>query len=301
MIYTDNINNYNFGDMFLRGNRLFLIAFILFGLIILSPIFSHAASYNPGDPCSTAGAMHQVNDASGMDFLVCDGSNWQSSLYFPSIGGLGISSLTGQPAPQSPQFSSSALNDLTDVDTTGVGDGEILMYSAGVSGWVPGTGGGGGGTPGGLDTQIQFNDGGAFGGDAQLVWNKTTNTLTLDGYLDYTGAITDISDRRKKENITPLENALEGLMALQAYSFTMKGDESRAVEYGLMAQDVLPVFPELVKTKENGVMTLNYIGLIAPMVEAMKAQQDQIESLQATNKSLEDRLEIIEKHYKTGE
>ena len=37
-----------------------------------------------------------------------------------------------------------------------------------------GTGGGGGTTPpAGSDTQIQFNDGGAFGGDAGLTYNKT--------------------------------------------------------------------------------------------------------------------------------
>jgi hypothetical protein len=41
--------------------------------------------------------------------------------------------------------------------------------------------GGGGGTPGGSDTQIQFNDSSAFGGDADLVWNKTTNVLGVTG------------------------------------------------------------------------------------------------------------------------
>ena len=34
------------------------------------------------------------------------------------------------------------------------------------------------GTPGGSDTQIQFNDGGSFGGDSSLTYNKTTNTLS---------------------------------------------------------------------------------------------------------------------------
>lgn len=34
---------------------------------------------------------------------------------------------------------------------------------------------------GGSDTQVQFNDGGAFGGDAGLVYNKTTNVLTNTG------------------------------------------------------------------------------------------------------------------------
>jgi hypothetical protein len=41
------------------------------------------------------------------------------------------------------------------------------------------TGGGGAGNPGGSDTQVQFNDGGStFGGDAGLVYNKTSDTLT---------------------------------------------------------------------------------------------------------------------------
>jgi hypothetical protein len=43
------------------------------------------------------------------------------------------------------------------------------------------TPGGGGGTPGGSDTQIQFNDAGAFGGDVDLTYNKTTNLLTTKG------------------------------------------------------------------------------------------------------------------------
>jgi hypothetical protein len=43
--------------------------------------------------------------------------------------------------------------------------------------------GGGAGTPGGADTQVQFNDGGSFGGDAGLTYNKTTNALTVAGAL----------------------------------------------------------------------------------------------------------------------
>jgi hypothetical protein len=37
-------------------------------------------------------------------------------------------------------------------------------------------------TPGGSDTQVQYNDGGStFGGDAGLVYNDSTNLLTVDG------------------------------------------------------------------------------------------------------------------------
>jgi hypothetical protein len=35
------------------------------------------------------------------------------------------------------------------------------------------------GTPGGYTTQIQFNDGGAFGGDADFTWDKTNNILSV--------------------------------------------------------------------------------------------------------------------------
>ena len=38
-------------------------------------------------------------------------------------------------------------------------------------------------TPAGSDTQVQFNDGGAMGGDAGFVYNKTTDTATLAGNL----------------------------------------------------------------------------------------------------------------------
>ncbi len=50
--------------------------------------------------------------------------------------------------------------------------------------------GGGTGTPGGSNTQVQFNDGGAFGGDAGLTYDKTFNTLEiLNGYLSIDSAV----------------------------------------------------------------------------------------------------------------
>lgn len=42
--------------------------------------------------------------------------------------------------------------------------------------------------PGGSNTQVQFNDGGSFGGDSGLVFNKTTNALTVGGLLAAAGA-----------------------------------------------------------------------------------------------------------------
>ncbi len=51
------------------------------------------------------------------------------------------------------------------------------------SAWVVigGGTGGGSGSPGGADTQVQFNDVGVFGGDSGLLFNKTTDILTATG------------------------------------------------------------------------------------------------------------------------
>lgn len=67
------------------------------------------------------------------------------------------------------------------------GDEQVRIVQGGetvrtTTGDIAALGGGpGGGTPGGSDTQVQFNDAGSFGGDPGLTYNKTTNVLSLNG------------------------------------------------------------------------------------------------------------------------
>jgi hypothetical protein len=56
-----------------------------------------------------------------------------------------------------------------------------LTFWRGDGTWAVPAGGGGGGTPGGSDTYVQFNDGGAFGGEATFTFDKTTSILTVGG------------------------------------------------------------------------------------------------------------------------
>jgi hypothetical protein len=87
-----------------------------------------------------------------------------------------------------------ALEALTGTDTIYYRSGTSAWTAVTVSTGLSFTGGvltatGGGGTPGGSNTQVQFNDSSAFGGDADLTWNKTTNLLTVNGNITITGGV----------------------------------------------------------------------------------------------------------------
>jgi hypothetical protein len=71
------------------------------------------------------------------------------------------------------------LVELKDVSITSPSNGQVLKYNSTTRKWTNDTDTGG--APGGADTQVQFNDAGAFGGDAGFTYNKTTNKLSLGG------------------------------------------------------------------------------------------------------------------------
>jgi hypothetical protein len=119
--------------------------------------------------------------------------------------------------------------------------------------------------------------------------------LDVTGDIEYTGTIADVSDRRLKKNIQNLmAGQLDKVLKLQGVSFKMIEDAAGRTELGLIAQDVQEVFPELVQESSGGTLSLNYTGLIAPMIEAMKEQQAQIDELKAMNAALVSRIEALE-------
>jgi hypothetical protein len=50
---------------------------------------------------------------------------------------------------------------------------------------------------------------------------------------------------------------------------------------GVIAQDVERVFPQLVETDEQGYKRVDYDGLIAPLIEAVKELDDRLRAVEA--------------------
>jgi hypothetical protein len=90
---------------------------------------------------------------------------------------------------------------------------------------------------------------------------------------------TIISDERLKENFNNLENALGIIMALNIYNFDWKG--TNVEDIGLIAQEVEKVFPQAVKTLENGVKVIDYNKFIALIIKAIKEIKEEIDNLKA--------------------
>jgi hypothetical protein len=76
------------------------------------------------------------------------------------------------------------LGSVSNLHIQGGTNGYVLATDgAGNLSWTAGGGGGGNGTPGGSNTQIQYNDAGAFGGSAYLTFNEATTTFQIAGNL----------------------------------------------------------------------------------------------------------------------
>ena len=106
-------------------------------------------------------------------------------------------------------------------------------------------------------------------------------------------AFVSTSDARIKTNITPLENGLAGIAALEGVTYTYRPPAEREVgkelnlpvgklQMGVIAQNVEQVFPEAVETMgTTGIKSVNYNMLMAPMIEAVKTLKRQNDALMA--------------------
>lgn len=155
---------------------------------------------------------------------------------------------------------------------------------------------------------------GTYGLGFNGVYGQTTNTtLGWAGYFTADlgvdgGGYSNVgffgpSDRRLKSNIVPIESALQKLKSLQGnhYTITTKSKLPDGTiqlrerqEYGVIAQDLEKVFPEMISEKaifinagdETVYKTVQYTQLVPVLIEAIKELSLEVENLKKEIESL---------------
>ncbi len=133
-------------------------------------------------------------------------------------------------------------------------------------------------------------------GDTGMEWQSATNYsgFTLGGGY-YSG-----SDRKLKKDIVTLTPVLDKLLKLNPVTFRLKTEPETATKsIGLIAQEVQPIFPELITSstrfKDGPVLGVKYGEISVLAVKAIQELATETNALKAENAQLKARLERLEK------
>jgi len=114
-------------------------------------------------------------------------------------------------------------------------------------------------------------------GDAVYVQDLYITNLTGTDPIATDGdgkIVAGTSDRRLKENIKPLLDTLNKVLSLSgvSYEYTKESNMGEGIRFGLIAQDVQKVIPEIVRLryKDDDILSLTYTEFIPFLIESLK-------------------------------
>lgn len=128
-------------------------------------------------------------------------------------------------------------------------------------------------------------------GNLELYYQSALRAEIISG----TGAYIQVSDRRLKHEIKPMESVLKRVSSLKPSSYFFRDQISDRSNLGFIAQEVMPLFPELVYHNNVGdteeeIYMLDYSGF---GVVAIAAIQEMLELEEAKNVELEEEKQVM--------
>lgn len=135
-------------------------------------------------------------------------------------------------------------------------------------------------------------------------------TLDVVGSGNFTGELTAASDARLKKDVVKIDDASTILAALRPVSYDFNTEDypemglSQGKRYGLIAQEVEQVLPELVANKIKGqtpdgedtiFKSVNYMDLISILIKGNQEQQDEIAELKQVREALLEEEKVLER------
>ena len=184
-----------------------------------------------------------------------------------SVGGTGPTGPTGSTGSTGPTGPSGPGNFLSSTSTSSSGNYPLIFVT-------------------GASSSPYYNGG--------IYAQPSAGNLAISGTLYASGDVIAYysSDARLKENIKPIENALEMIHGINGVKFNWS-DEYMSTRYndmdkkyfiekediGVIAQEVEKILPEIVTTRNNGYKAVKYERLIALLVEAIKELDNKVEKV----------------------
>ena len=129
------------------------------------------------------------------------------------------------------------------------------------------------------------------GGNLQFSTGTTRRvTMTTGGTLNATGDVIAYSDRRVKDNIQTIDNALDTVSKLRGVSYNRNDVEDKSKKIGVIAQEVEDVLPEVVQySKDADVYSVAYGNMAGLFIEAIKELKTEVLDLKAEIKKLKNK------------
>src|SRR6266403_478312 len=130
----------------------------------------------------------------------------------------------------------------------------------------------------------------------------TVNNDGLFVVIDSAGQLGTMSSSRKfKKEIKPMDNASEAILALKPVRFHYKSDKTNRPEFGLIAEDVAEVNPDLVVRDEHGqIYTVRYEAVNAMLLNEFLKEHRKVEEQQAAITGLKALVAQQQKDFQTA-
>jgi hypothetical protein len=141
--------------------------------------------------------------------------------------------------------------------------------------------------------------GGAYNTDFPSGWGGGLSTYDICAASIYASNFVSRSDRRLKNTILNIDSSvISKYLNLRPVTFYWNQDKPRDpnLQYGLIAQEVEALFPEMVLTATDSMQTksVNYQALHALSLKVIQAQQAEIDALKKKQLDMEQRLLKLE-------
>jgi hypothetical protein len=217
---------------------------------------------------------------------------------------VGADALVFNTADQNTAIGAAALGSNTAGNfNTAAGAGALFNNSTGIDNVALGISAGFNATTGSNNVYVGAGVGGVAGESNACyiasIFGQTSNGLPV--LIDSNNKLgTNVSSRRFKQNIKPMEKTSEAILALKPVTFHYKSDKTNTPQFGLIAEEVAAVNPDLVvRDKEGKPYSVRYDQVNAMLLNEFLKEHREVQELQATvaqqQKSFQSKLKAQEK------